>query len=434
MRRRILTTTLVITATAVLVFAVPLAIVVARLLDEQGVLRLERQAVLAARNVPVDFAAGGDPVELPAADDVTFALYSADGQLVAGRGPNVIDPLGRQAFENRVVNGEIGEKLVVAIPVVDDEQVIGVIRAEQPTSAIDQRRGRAVALIAALGAGIIAVAAGVGWVFAGRLSRPIRQLRDATVQLGTGDFAVTTPSSRIPEIADSSTALVATAKRLDELVARERSFSADASHQLRTPLTAMRTTLETELAFPQPDPSAAIVEVLGDIDRLDVTISELLHLSRTSDRATEIELGPVLAALDTAWAPRVAAHGRRLHVKPARYTPPVLGHATMLRHALDVLVDNALVHGSGDISVTCAIDHHTVSVTVSDQGSGFLVRRDDQSVVEGSASSANGHGLPLARRLVTAQDGRLEVLEPPGGHVAIRLRRVDHDTVDRSES
>lgn len=426
MRRRILVTTLVITTAAVLMFAIPLVVVVGRLLDEQGALRLERQAVLAARNIPTDFATSGDPTELPADEDIDYALYTADGRRTAGNGPATIDVLSRQALDNRVVDGEIGETLIVAIPVVDDERVIGVVRAEQSTSTIDQRRTRAIALITGLGSGIMAIAAGAAWVFAGRLSRPIRQIRDATVQLGTGDFSITAPTSRIPELADTSASLAATAHHLDELVARERAFSADASHQLRTPLTAMRTTLETELAFPQPDPTTAIHEVLGDIDRLEATVTELLQLARTADRPAAIELGPILSELDAAWSPRVAARRRRLYVQSGRYTPHVLGHPTMLRHALDVLVDNALVHGNGDITVMLTADEHSVTITVNDQGPGFTTIRTDDFTNPASPSSVRtGHGLPLAQRLVGAQQGRLDVSPPPGGHVAIRLRRVD---------
>lgn len=429
MRRRILASTLMITATAVLMFAIPLAVVVGRLLDEQGALRLERQAVLAARNIPADFATGDDPTELPTDDGIDYALYAVDGRLIAGIGPATVDALTRQALDNRVVDGEIGETLVVAIPVVDDEQVIGVVRAAQSTAPIDQRRTRALTLIVGLGTGIVAIAAGAAWVFAGRLARPIRQIRDATVQLGTGDFSIAAPTSRIPELADTAESLAATARRLDELVARERAFSADASHQLRTPLTAMRTTLETELAFPQPDPTVAIGEVLGDIDRLEATITELLQLARTSDRPAEIELGPVLTELDATWTPRIAAHGRRLHVEPGRYTPPVFGHPTMLRHALDVLVDNAVVHGRGDITVTVTVDDHTVTITVNDHGPGVANdgRDHHHRDTTGDPSSwvPTGHGLPLAQRLVAAQHGRLDLLPPPGGHVAIRLRRVE---------
>lgn len=214
---------------------------------------------------------------------------------------------------------------------------------------------------------------------------------------------------------------------------RERAFSADASHQLRTPLTAMRTTLETELAFPQPEPTTAINEVLGDIDRLEATVTELLELARTADRPAAIELGPVLTELDATWSSRVAAHGRRLHVEPGRYTPQVFGHPTMLRHALDVLVDNAVVHGSGDITVTLTTDDHTVTITVNDHGPGLATTGPHHyTIADPSSSVRAGHGLPLAQRLVAAQHGRLDLMPPPGGHVAIRLRRVEPTAATRA--
>lgn len=430
MRRRALATIVLVTAVAIVLFAVPLGVVVARLVDEQAALRLERQAVLAARNIPADFASGNDPVELPTSAAVDYALYDAAGHLVTGTGPATADALTGQALTNRVVDGEIGEALVIAIPVVDNEHVIGAIRAEQSTASIDARRTRALTWIVALGAGIVLVAAGIAWFLAGRLARPIRQLRDATVQLGTGDFAVQPPVSRIPEIADTADALTATAERLDELIARERAFSADASHQLRTPLTAMRTTLETELSFPRSDPTVAIHEALGDIDRLEATIAELLDIARTSDRPATIELEPVLTGLGAAWTPRGAAAGRSVKVDPGRYSPTVIGHPTMLRHALDVLVDNGLVHGEGAITVTVAHDEHTVTIAVADQGTGFPAdRHDDGNIDTGPTTShAGGRGLPLARRLVNAQHGRLTIDPTPATRVSIRLRRAGADT------
>ena len=183
-------------------------------------------------------------------------------------------------------------------------------------------------------------------------------------------------------------------------------------------------TLETELEFPRPDPTNAFREVLGDIERLEATIAELLHLARTNDRPAAIELGPVLAQLSRAWVPRAEAQGRNLHVEGGRYAPAAIGHATMLRHALDVLVDNALVHGRGDITVTIATDDNTVTLTVHDHGPGIATPVDE--IAHTAAPPARtGRGLPLARRLVAAQHGRLDVLPPPGGHVAIRLRRAD---------
>ncbi len=424
MRRRLLTTILSITAASILLFAIPLGFVVARLIDQRTALTLERQAILAARNIPADFATGHDPTELPTDTGTSYSLYGADGRLITGAGPVTADALTRQALTNRVVDGEVDESLLVVIPIVTDETVTGALRVEQSTSVIDARRTRAISLIVGLGAGIVAIATGVGWLFASRLVRPIKQIRDATVRLGTGDFAIETPTSRVPELAETSAALAATAHRLDALITRERAFSADASHQLRTPLTAMRTTLEAELAYPRPNPTTAINEALGDIERLEITIAELLDLARTNDRPEPIELEPVLASLGTAWAPRIAKTGRGFRVESTRYAPAVIGHATMLRHALDVLVDNALTHGKGDITIHVAAENRSVNITVNDQGTGFPPSTLNHSDNTGGSHTGEGRGLPLARRLVAAQHARLTIAPPPGGHVTIQLRRA----------
>ena len=423
MRRRILAAILGVTAVAIILFAVPLGIVITRLTDDQAMLRLERQAVLAARNVPNDFSSGLDPTELPTDGDISYRLYDSRGRLVTRSGPGSATPgadaLTRQALTNRIMSGEIDEQLVVAIPIVSDEQVTGVLRAQRSTSGIDRRRERTILLVSALAAGIAALAASVGSILAGRLTRPIRELRDATVQLGTGDFAILAPTTRIPELAQSSAALAATAKRLDALVTRERSFSADASHQLRTPLTALRTTLESELAFPRKDATEALREALGDIDRLEGTVTELLDIAHHANRPSPIELAPILADLSTSWTPLAAARNRSITIDDGHYAPLVLGHPTMLRHAVDALIDNALQHGHGAICVALAVDDQSVTMTVSDEGPGF-----DSTQLE-EDKPPHGLGLALARRLVIAQHGRLAIAPPPCGHIAIRLRRVE---------
>jgi signal transduction histidine kinase len=437
MRRRVLATVLAVTIAAVVVFGVPLAIVIGRFVDEQAVLRLERQAVLATRNIPNDFRSGADPVELPTnnVDDIVYALYDADGNQITGDGPVTADGLTQRALANEVVDGEVGELLVVAVPVIDDEQVIGALRAAHPTSSIDMRTTRLLVLIGALAVGVIALAGALGYLLAGRISRPIRQLRDATVRLGTGDFAIAVPPSSIPEIADTSAALAATAKRLDDLVAKERSFSTDASHQLRTPLTAMRAALETELAFPRPDPALAIREVLGDIDRLETTVDELLAIARTTKRPGAIDLAPVLLQLDEAWGPRFAAHGRSLTIDAHRYLPQPNAHPTMLRHALDVLVDNALVHGVGDVTVNVSHKAASVVLAVTDEGMGFAPSTEGATPADRSQASPaidhtvaedHGRGLGLARRLVAAMHGRLTIAEPgTSSCVTVTLQRSD---------
>ena len=297
----------------------------------------------------------------------------------------------------------------MAVPVADDEHVVGVIRAEQPTSSSNARAMRIVAVLAGLGAAVIAVGAAIGYVVAGRLARPVRRLRDAAIELGDGNFAIDVPRSKVPELDEAATALTTTARRLDSLVARERAFSADASHQLRTPLAGLRTTIETELEFPRPDPTESLHEALDDIDRLERTITDLLAIARASEPdGTSTSVDHLLADLSGAWHGRFAAAGRPLLIADGSGVPPVAANATMLKHALDVLLDNALVHGDGVTTVSTRVGPDSVTISVSDEGDGFV---DSGGADRSDRGGTHGFGLPLAYRLVAALDGRMTIVQ-----------------------
>jgi signal transduction histidine kinase len=429
MRRRVLVAILSVTAIAIVLFGVPLAIVVERFVDDDATLRVERQAVLASREVPTDFATGNDPVELPTNDDgIVFALYGADGALITGRGPSQADGATTLALGNQVVDVEIPRARVVAVPVAADERVIGVIRAEQSTAASDARTRQILALLGGLALGVIAIGAAIGWILAGRLTRPVRLLRDAAVQLGDGDFTIAVPRSRVPELDEAALAMTATALRLDDLVTRERAFSADASHQLRTPLAGLRAAIETELEFPRPDSTIVLHEAISDIDRLERTITELLTIARTSKIATSpVTLADVLADVESMWQRRFTEANRALTIAPARYTPNVKGNTPMLQHAIDVLLDNALRHGAGEVCINHHISDDTVTVTISDNGHGFASGTEPPADLDSSNTlgSLHGLGLPLAQRLIDAMPGRLTITHSgPNPRIDIVLQRA----------
>lgn len=427
MRRRILVAILSVAVLAIALFAVPLAVLVERFVDEDAMLRVERQAILAARVVPENFSTSGDLVELPSnAVGAQLGLYNLQGVLIAGVGPSTADSATTSALANLVTDTETDTSRVVAVPVSADEQVIGAIRAEQSTAASDARTQRIVLLLGALAAGVVAVGAGIGYVIAGRLARPVRRLRDAAVRLGDGDFAIGVERSNIPEIDQAAVAMTATAAQLDDLLARERSFSADASHQLRTPLAGLRAAIETELEFPRPDRAEVLRESLDDIERLERTITELLAIARSPQRdGASVALAPLLVDVKMAWHGRFAVEGRPLRVAEALDAPDVRGNPMMLRHALDVLLDNCLVHGEGEASVGLHIGADVVTVTVADEGPGFLAATDPRQRPHGDSPETSGLGLPLAQRLVEALPGRL-VLRHTAQHpqIDVVLQRV----------
>ena len=426
MRRRILLAIFAVAALAIALFAVPLAVVVERFVDQDAMLRVERQAILATRVVPEDFATVHDPIELPAnTAGIHLGLYDPRGSLVAGTGPKTADAATAGALTNHVTDTETDVSRVVAVPMSVDEQIIGVIRAEQSTAASDARIRRIELLLGSLALGVVGIGAGIGYMIAGRLARPVRALRDAAVQLGDGDFTLEVPRSKIPEIDQAAVAMTATATRLDDLVMRERSFSADASHQLRTPLAGLRAAIETELEFPRPDHTVVLRESLDDIDRLERTITELLHIARTppTDGMT-VRLGQLFREIGAAWHGRLAAVGRPLTIRDANDAPDVRGNPVMLRHALDVLLDNALTHGAGEVRLEHHVANDSVTITVADEGPGFA----NAAPTHADDSAAHGLGLPLARRLVEALPGRLAIRRPsPHPQIDIVLQRADSD-------
>ncbi len=428
MRRRILLAIFSVVALALALFALPLAIVVERFVDEDAMLRVERQAILTTRVVPGDYATSGDTVELPPnADGIQLALYNPSGALVTGVGPPTADAATQRALTNHVTDSETDRTRVVAVPVAANEQIIGAIRAEQSTAASDARTQRIMLLLGSLAIGVVAIGAGIGYVIAGRLARPVRALRDAAIQLGDGDFTLEIPRSSVPEVDQAAVAMTVTAARLDDLVTRERSFSADASHQLRTPLAGLRAAIETELEFPRPDSTVVLRESLDDIDRLERTITELLHIARTprTDSAT-VRLSQLFGEINNSWHGRLASAGRPLIIRDAYNTPAVRGNPVMLRHALDVLLDNAFTHGAGEVRLDYTVATDAIIITVSDDGPGFT----DTASNPADDSAEHGLGLPLARRLVEALPGRLVIRRlSPHPQIDVVLPRADVDAL-----
>ena len=206
-----------------------------------------------------------DGAELQAILDAhhPLGIYSIDGRLLVGNGPPIPDRIVELALDGNFAEGYVDGDLVAAVPVsATAAHPPLVVRVEEPGGESRTRFLRSLALLAVAGCAIIAVAAGVGvWVSA-RLNRPIE---------GLTAWAASRPAQRRPppdqtgieEIDSLRTALVDNHSRIDELLARERSFSSQVSHQLRTPVAAMRVAVETEIEAPRADPSVVLHESLG---------------------------------------------------------------------------------------------------------------------------------------------------------------------------
>jgi signal transduction histidine kinase len=428
-RRRITLTVLAVACAALVVFAVPLTIGVGRLYRDEAVLRLEREAQRAVAAVPESFQTTGDPVELPSAPEgIGTAVYSLDGRRLAGHGPADGGSLVAGAARGGITMGSAHGQLVVAAPVYDEETVVAVVRAAQPASTAAEDAGEARLPMVGLAVGVLAATGLIGLFLARRLARPVEALTAAATRLGEGDFTATAPRSGVRELDAAAEALDRTARRLGDTLERERRFSADASHQLRTPLTRLRLALETATLDPatsgrDDERDELIAEALRHADRLEATIDELMALARdTQPEQASTDLQSTLDDLEAEWHERFAHRNRRLEIRAQPGAVRAAASPAALRHSLDVLVTNAYDHGAGRTTITTApAAAGGVTIDVSDEGPGFA---DPDAAFTRRSADATGHGigLTLARSLIEAEGGRLLVVRPgPSPTVRILL-------------
>ena len=340
-----------------------------------------------------------------------IGIYSRAGTRIAGAGPAVADPPTRSALGAREPIGTASHgQLVVAEPLVNGEVVTGAVRAQRSQGQVARRAHRAWLALTGLGAGVVALAVIAALALGRRVARPLERLAAAARRVGEGDFAVRAEPTRIKEIDDVGSALNSSSRRVDELVRRERSFSADASHQLRTPLAALRLELESA-ALSSPGREEELTAAMAQVDRLQATIETLLALSRgtpTGEQTTE--LGRAVVDLEQRWHGALARAGRPLRVSVDADPTVAAISPAVLAEVLEVLVQNAYVHGEGAVEVTVRRVGDAFALEVSDQGSGFGPNAEE--AFDRGSGEGHGIGLALARSLAHAEGARLQVTDP----------------------
>jgi signal transduction histidine kinase len=416
-RRRIVVLSVLAAVLATSLFGVPLAYGVAQYFLDDELVEAERAADTVAIATAADLLRGQQPVDVSGTyDDIVVGLYSTDGSRLVGVGPPRADAVVRRATGGRVASDDdAAGQLVVAVPVTDGASVTGIVRAASDYSAVRLRIGTAWALMLALGA----LAVAVTWLLARRQARrlalPLESLAGTAHRLGDGDFSVRTSVSGIPEIDEAGRALDTTAQRLGDLVGRERSFSAAASHQLRTPLTGLRLGLETALEQPDGEHRAAMLAAIEAADRLERTIEDLLTLARNAgSHGAVLPIADVVAELAGAWGPVLEGHGRALVVTADAELPVGRASVAAVRQVIGVLLDNAVTHGAGAVTLAVRDAGGVLAIDVGDEGAGPV---DADLLFQRRADDARGHGigLSLARSRAEADGGRLLLsrLRPP---------------------
>ena len=452
MTRRLVLSSVALTVLILLALEIPLGITATRQSRENLALELERDA-----NVLGDFAEealeGSEELDLQtvvenyeAETGARAVIIDADGVAVADSSPTgdvdrsfASRPEVADALAGGIASGTRRSDTLdtnlsyVAVPVASGGTVHGVVRLSYPTSEVDERTRDVWLTLGGVAIVSIVAAAVIGWILARSVTRPLRRLQEAATGLGGGDLTSRAPTgSGPPEVRSLATAFNDTGDRLAELVAAQDAFVADASHQLRTPLTALRLRLENLEAGAAPDGREDAQAALAEVTRLSRLVDGLLALAR-AERAgapapsEPLDLGAALDERADVWTPVAEEKDVAIVVRADRGVA-ALATPDRLSQVLDNLLANALevVPAQSTITLTARAEPSAVSVHVVDEGPGMDAehrRHAFNRFWRGDAGHrGSGLGLSIVQKLVQADGGEVTLHEAASGGLDVRIR------------
>lgn len=326
--------------------------------------------------------------------------------------------------------------LFVALPVASGGTVHGALRVTLDTSDVSARIRSFWFGLAGVAAVVLLAVAVIGWVIARSVTRPLRELTDTASRFASGDLTVTpTALAGPPEIRALDDTMTTMAVQLDGVLSTQRAFVADASHQLRTPLTALRLRLENLQSHLAEDERPAGVDdeverAIDETGRLTELVTNLLQLARADDQpaSTTEDLRSLVHDRVDTWTAVAEDRGVTL-VGPGSDGAPVVVRTVpgAIEQILDNVLDNALLVSPGGSTVTVALDTSatSASVTIVDHGPGMSDhdKRDAMRRFWRGDISRPGTGLGLAivDALATASGGSATLSDTAGGGLTVTV-------------
>jgi signal transduction histidine kinase len=322
--------------------------------------------------------------------------------------------------------------LYVAVPVAANGRIEGAARITYPTSAVDSRVRRYSLVLAAIAAIVIAVAVVVGIAIASFMAKPLRELEAAASAVGGGDLTARAPEDEgPPEVRSLAAVFNETVTKLERLLASQEEFVADASHQLRTPLTALRLRLENLARDVTPSGRAELEGAVTEVDRLGNLVEALLALARADIRrepAGRVDVEAVVRDRLRAWSALADERSIRL-VGVYGGVPAARTAEERMRQVLDNLLENAVEAAPAGTSVTVQTTAAPawVELHVLDEGPGLTPEQRERAFDRfwrNRDGEGSGLGLAIVRRLVEHDGGAVELRPGPerGLEAIVRLR------------
>ncbi|MER6469060.1 ATP-binding protein [Streptomyces collinus] len=400
MRRRLIQSTLAVVLVVIAVFGVSLVIVETRTISNSAQERVESEALRLASIVDSRILAAehvnADVLRNPVSKDQYAEIR------MPGRDPIQIGTRPQGDVIHSTQHGEEGETVTV----------------QEPRSAVTREVGRTLLII-----GLVALLAVVAAVLlavrqANRLASPLTDLAETAERLGSGDPRPRHKRYGVPELDRVADVLDSSAERIGRMLTAERRLAADASHQLRTPLTALSMRLEEITLTDDPDTVKEEANVaLTQVERLTDVVQRLLTNSRDprTGSAVTFDLDEVIQQQLAEWRPAYRGVGRAIVSSGKRHLQAV-GTPGAVAQVLAALIENSLMHGGGTVALRTRVTGNQSVVEVTDEGPGVpadLGARIFERTISGRNST--GIGLAVARDLAEADGGRLELLQaqPP---------------------
>ncbi|MDG4858833.1 ATP-binding protein [Streptomyces sp. T-3] len=400
MRRRLINSTLAVVLVVIAVFGVSLVIVETRTITSSAQERVDSEAVRLVSIV--DSRLLGD-------DKITAGILR--DQVGTSRYA-LIDIPGRAAIE-------VGEKPAGdVIESVEHGEQGETVTVQEPRSSVTREVGRTLLMIGAVAALAVLAAVLLAVRQANRLASPLTDLAETAERLGSGDPRPRHKRYGVPELDRVADVLDSSAERIGRMLTAERRLAADASHQLRTPLTALsmrleEITLTDDLDTVKEEASIALTQV----ERLTDVVQRLLTNSRDprTGSAVSFDLDEVVKQQLAEWRPAYRSAGRAI-VSSGKQHLKVVGTPGAVAQVLAALIENSLMHGGGTVALRTRVTGNQVVIEVTDEGPGVpsdLGARIFERTISGRNST--GIGLAVARDLAEADGGRLEMLQtqPP---------------------
>jgi signal transduction histidine kinase len=344
---------------------------------------------------------------------------------------------GRVDFRRRQSQTAGTELLLVTVPVLDQGKVVGAVRVSAPRGAVVARVRSSWLRLIAIGVAVVLGALVLAWILASTLARPIARLRDTAGRLGSGDLDARAPTTGPREIAELGASFNSMADNVSTSLRAQRDFIANASHQLRTPLTGMKLRLEA-IRGDGGEAAEHAAKAEEELDRLGALVDDMLALASaatTAPAGEQVDLSEIVGdAVDRWRAP--AAEARKTVETGRRESVNVFADPGDLAHVVDNLIENALRYSppGSHVTVEAATENGLATIAVTDDGPGISVQ-DRARVFERFYRGSNGRqtgpgtglGLAIVAELVERWGGEVSLAEGRGTRVEAAFRRVPAD-------